>query len=832
MRWLFCFLGCIILSVAVKAQQSSLLQKEIVLPKEKYTLQEIFDIVEAQNVIVAYGTETINTNTPISTPFTKISLSKLLNYLDKNYAINAKVKPNKIIFTQRIQRFTISGYITEYGSRETLVGANILLNNNYGAYSNAYGFYSLTLPEGEYQIAISYIGYIPKTKKINLTENTQLNFSMQSASQQLSEVIVKPQKTLINQREFSRINLEKTNISPIAIGADDAIKRLHTIPGTGGGITGFSELSVRGGNVHENLVLLDGVPVYNYNHFPGLLSIFNTEALKSIDFYKGQFPARYVGRLSSVTDIQMREGNMEDYHIGGSLDLTTLSMFVEGPILKNKASFIVSGRRSWIDALTSFGNKEERFDFHLQDINLKTNYVATENDRLYLSLYRGVDKLGDNEDDNFDDAEKLSWTNNITALKWNHVFSEKIFCNTLLAFSKFNNTATETDNTQTNQSITNKYILEELSLATDVEYYGELYQFRFGAGFQKNIFEIPVISETDDSQETEVFQWKWYMENKIKFTDAISGNIGLNYVFYQTDEKNRHFFQPRINLNYQLSSISLLSLGFSEMYQFIHQLGTNTLNLPYAFRLPASDTFLPGTSRLYELKYTSQLRKQKDNFYASLYYKKQKNILRYKLGQDLFNKQLADDWENQVVTGQQKVFGFETSYDADLSPLLVKFSYTFSKNEEQFRGINNNKYYQNALTPRHIFMLNAEYYFNKKHSVSAMGEYNTGRYINIPIYQIEDIDQAINKTYSPHYTYAQGKVNGFQLKDNYHIDLGYTFQSKESKNGRHILKLGVYSLLGRLAPFRAATNVFDNQLTIEEVSLPSPMPYFSYTFKF
>ncbi len=833
MRWLYCLVWFGLLAIVAKAQQPSFLQKEIQLPEQNCSLQDVFDRLEYHNIITAYNSQNIKPDTKIEFPFSKSNILQLLEFLEKNYAITYSLKSDKIIFTRVTRNHTISGFVKEFGSSETLAGANISISPNYGTFSNAYGFYSLTLPEGDYELNVSYIGYVSKKKHISISQDLQLDISMKSASQQLAEIVVKPQKSLTEKSEFHQINLKKLNTTPVFLGADDAIKRLQIIPGTGGGITGFSELSVRGGDVHENLVLLDGVPVYNYNHFPGILSIFNPAALKTINFYKGLFPARYAGRLSSVTDIKMREGNMETYHMGGSIDLATLSLFVEGPILKSKASFIISGRRSWIDALTHIGNSDEGFDFHLQDINLKTNYSPSSKDQIYLSLYRGVDNLCDSKEEKNKETNSLSWSNQIAVMKWNHIFSNKMFCNTLLAFSNFDNIVESvTKSSQISEKIKNEYSLKEFNLSTNIDYFSKFYQLKFGASIQKNIFEIPLVTNAQNSEKIATLQWRAYIENKVKFNSNVHGNIGLNYVLYQHAGKNKHFFQPRINLNYQISSNSFFSLGFSEMYQFIHQLGNNSVNLPYAFRLPASQTFLPSISRLYEAKYTLKLRKEKDTFSASTYFKKQKNILRYKPGQDLFNKQLANDWENQVLIGQRKILGLEVAYYADFSPLLLNFSYVFSKNKEQFPNINNNQFYPNALTPKHIFILTSEYSFNKKHSISAVGGYNTGRYISIPTYRIGDIDDVVNNTNSNNSSYIEGSTNGFQLRNNYHIDLGYTFKTDENKHGKHIIKLGIYSLLGSPAPFRASATVFENKVSVEEVALPSPMPYVNYTFKF
>ncbi len=822
-RWITLMFFFLTSLCTIQGQEDSIMQKTLIFPKQKCEMATIFEMLEEKGFLISYNTENIQPNTQILLPSSKIRIHQLLIFLNQEYRIETKqLKNNKIVFTKKTPLYTISGFVKEKNSNETLAGANITLSSNEGTFANSYGFYTLSLPEGNYEIEASYIGYKPTKVKINLNQNLRFDFSLQSSAEILDDIIVKPQKNLNYSNNSTHINLEKANLSPVFLGADDAIKRLHYVPGTGGGINGFSDLLVRGGNSNENLVLLDGVPIYNYNHFPGLLSIFNTESLKSIDFYKGSFPARYGGRLSSVTDVKMREGNLNEYHIGGKLNLATLSLSVEGPIIKKRASFIISGRRSWIDAFSRLWGKDESFDFHLQDINLKMNHILSEKDRIYLSFYTGEDSFKDPINNN-NITEKLSWGNKLVALRWNHLFSDKIFCNTLLAYSKFKNSADAV-----------QYALEELNFSTNFEYQNNFYRLKLGMGIQKNNFALPIKTK-NNSYEVSTIQYKSYMENIINFSSKIYANVGLNYIYYQKEEQQRHhFLQPRIILNYILSNNSYFSLGFSEMQQFIHQLGTSSISLPHAFRLPSSNTLPPSISRLYELNYTIKTRKQKDIFSVSAYYKTQKNILAYKPGQNLFNKQLAKDWKDQVQKGQRRVIGLETSYNANLSPLLLNFSYTFSKNEKQFKMVNLNQFYPDASTPRHLAILNAEYQLAKRHSVALNAIYNEGLYTTLPIYEIKNIDNATNNwgNDSNQHNYFQGKTNNYQLKDNYRIDVGYTFQTTKGEYQKHILTAGIYGLLGKIAPFRVTASVFNGKAQVEEIALPLLLPYFSYTFKF
>lgn len=675
------------------------------------------------------------------------------------------------------------------------------------------------------------MGYRKQEQYIQIEQNQTLDIYLEPVLQSLSEVSVSPQKSLIDEPLHKRLSIQKIHRKPSFLGADDALMRLQQLPGTGNAITGFSNLQVRGGDSHENLVLLDGVPIYNYNHFPGLLSIFNSQALKSIDFYKGLFPARYAGRLSSVTDIRMREGDIENYHIGGNINLATLSMFVEGPIIKHKASFMLSGRRSWIDALSSWGNADEQLAFHLHDINMKLNYQPSRNNRLYVSAYQGADSFGSSSNDN-GESETLQWSNQLASIRWNHLFNDRLFCNSMLYFSHFENSATSFNDSISSQKNKNIYSLQEIKLQSDIEYFAKAYQLRVGTAIQGNIFDLP-ISQFDNkrTQRINTWQWKSYVENKLQISTHLQANIGLNYVLYQNDNRSFNYFQPRIHISYQSSESSVLAIGFSEMQQYILQIGSHHISLPFAFRLPASAACPPSWSRLYELKYSQLVRKAQDKLSVSAYIKQQANILRYRAGQSVFDHQLAADWHKQVLRGERQVVGLELAYEAKLSTLRLFFSYALTENKERFPGINFNSFYLNANTPNHILTLNADYAFNAQHSISLATCFNSGLYISLPLYQVSDI-QNINKYNYAADVYVQSQENAYQLPNNFHLDIGYTYSTSTNKRSRHILQMGVYNVLGSSAPFRVTAEVYKQAIEIESVHLPSPMPYFSYSFKF
>ncbi len=816
------------------AQDNPLLLKNISIQKQEASIENWFKEIEKQGITVSYNPSEIELDKKVKVTSSHLTLGELMSLLLGTRRFRIQVADKKIIIIKIPLRVTLSGFVREEGSNEALIGATLrFAGTGKGAVSNLYGFYSITLPEGKYLLEVSYMGYGVKSYNLELTENLNLNINLQSEEKLLSEVeVTAPAENRVNEGSMHHINLQETDKQPQFLGVDDALKRIKQLPGVGGGTTGIGELKVRGGNADQNLILLDGVPMYNYNHFTGLLSVFNNDALKHVNFYKGTFPARFNGRLSSVVDIRMREGDMEKFHAGSSIDVATVSAFAEGPLIKGKSSFLISARRSWIDMITLFDRDNILPNFSLHDINVKANYKVDTRNHLYFSLYSGADTFWDSYSSG-EDKKTLSWGNGVMALRWNHLFSDKLFSNTSLSMSRFDNSIAN-DTVSTTREIktmekTLEYKLMELTLNSDFEYYGELYNLRLGSRIIYNRFRRPQFAPAS------TLHWMAYFENKLNLFKNMDATVGLNYNLYSSGTDVFLRFQPRILLNYSLHANQSFFAGFSEMSQFFHQLSINTLSLPYEFRMPSSGRFIPGSSRLYELGYRGQFDNNRHEISASVFLNHQYNIVRYRLQQNVWNDLLAPELENQILSGNKKGKGFELSYRVTVNPLEFNSSYTFSDIREQFKEIDNGDYYPAENHSRHVVKSNLSWHVWANHYLSVSFSFNSGQYITVPLYEITTIDNATGierQQWESEESIVLSKRNSYRVSSNYQVDLGYTFLKKISKKRQHVFRAGIYNIAGKSAPFSVSAEKSGDGYKILETTMPHFMPYLSYSFKF
>ncbi|MDO5664534.1 MAG: TonB-dependent receptor [Bacteroidia bacterium] len=853
MKYIF-YLYLLCFSTILCAQnKDSILQRSIVVQPQEKSIKEWFKEIEKQQIIVAYNPREIELGKKIKVSSSVLSLENLLHLLLDQNQFYFKTAENKIIIIKKPLSFTVSGFIRDIESKEGLIGATLFIQNTgTGTASNMYGFFSITLPKGEYLAEVRYMGYEMKTFPLVLVDrNLKLDIELHNQQTILKEIeVIAPTELGVKNGDMQRINLQEKDKYPQLFGVDDVLKRIQQLSGVGLGVSGITQLKVRGGNSDNNLVLLDGVPIYNYNHFTGLLSVFNSDALKHVDFYKGTFPARYNGRLSSVMDIRMREGNMHTYHGGGSIDMATLAGFAEGPIIKEKSSFLISVRRSWIDLFAKKWESEIfNNDFALHDINIKANYRPNNKNHFFLSLYTGADKFWESYTTGRSKVS-LSWGNNLAALRWNHILSDKIFVNNTLYYSQFSNSmANDTViidiQSEKEKLNTLNYTLSELALSTDFEYYGEFLNLRLGNKLTFNQFQRPHLrsiysslsADEKKGLNTSTFQEMVYFENKMSILKNLNINVGLNYNLFSLEKDVFHRFQSRVMLNYDPWVNQSFYIGFSEMSQFFHQLSLNTISYPYEFRLPSSRRFPPSTSRLYEIGYRGKFDNNRHEISASLYLNNQYGVLRYRPQQKVWDTLLAPEIENQVLQGKNNGRGFELFHRFNFQPFELNSSYTLSDMKERFSGIDNGKPYPASNHSLHVIKSMLNWRISQEHSLALSFTYNTGQHITIPLYEIPNIDDVAGTQrpdIDPTATTISLKHNSYRLPHNYQLDIGYTFHKVTSNKNQNILRLGVYNVFGKALPLSVLLekNLESNKYVIKQTVMPNFIPYLSYSFKF
>ncbi|MEL7427330.1 MAG: TonB-dependent receptor, partial [Bacteroidota bacterium] len=615
------------------------------------------------------------------------------------------------------QKVTISGYIKDGATGEDLIGATALVTDldGVGTTTNIYGFYSLTMPAGEHKVAFQYLGYQVKVLELNLSEDTQLDVELSPDSQVLAEVVVTAEKADQNITEtrgsVTKIDVREIEAIPVLFGERDVMKVVQLNPGIKSAGEGNSGFYVRGGGLDQNLILLDEAPVYNPSHLLGFFSVFNSDALKDVTVYKGGMAAEYGGRTSSVMDIRMKDGNSKKFSGQGGIGLISSRLTLEGPIVQDKGSFIVSGRRTYADLFTGLSSDPgiQNTTLYFYDLNLKANYRLGEKDRLFLSGYFGRDKFGFSDDFGFD------WGNATGTLRWNHLFSNKLFSNTSIIYSNYDY---EFGFGQGDDEIALQSVIEDWNFKQDFTLFpNDKNTVKFGVNWIVHNLEPGNLRAgvnsgftIEDAEEKLSHEAAIYVQNEQKISDRLTANYGLRYSFfdyrgagtaYEFDEVGNLLsetrfeegesiqtysgFEPRLSATYLLNTTSSLKLGYNRNYQYIHLLSNATSSTPTDVWVPSSNNVEPQIADQVSLGY---FRNFKDNMYETsveIYYKDMQNVIDYRNGANIF---LNEEIEGDLVYGDGRAYGAEFYIKKTQGRLTGWFSYTLSRTLRRFDEIN------------------------------------------------------------------------------------------------------------------------------------------------
>ncbi|MCP4438542.1 MAG: TonB-dependent receptor [Aureispira sp.] len=751
-------------------------------------------------------------------------------------------------------KVTLSGYIKDSLSGEDLIGANIYFGEiGEGATTNIYGFYSIKVPAGKHTIQVSYIGYNTKAFEIEITESTSLDFKLTDVSTAITQVTVKANKdedaTFTNAGVGTiKINVKNLEKLPVFMGEKDILKSIQLLPGISATSEGSTGLTVRGGTPDQNLILLDEAPVYNPSHFLGFFSVFNSDALKDLTVYKGGIPAQYGGRASSVLDIYMKNGNNQRFSVSGGLGLISSRLTVEGPIVKDKGSFIVSGRTTYLDLLMRLVQPEQFGDLRLGfwDVNVKANYAFGKKDRLYLSGYIGRD------DFKLADAFGLSYGNYTATLRWNHVFNEQLFSNTSFFFSKYDYGYTFGSS---GSSIDIGSGIMDFSLKQDYSWYVHPKNtVRFGFNSIYHIFEPGELKSENESFNGLVIDKRHsvesavYISNEQKMTKKLSVNYGLRlsmfnaigpgdiYAFnddndiidtttYKAGEHIKTYFgiEPRLALTYQAAPSTALQLGYHRIHQYIHLLTNSTSLAPNDMWMPSSTIIKPQIADQVSLGLQQSFLDKKINITLEGYYKNILNQIDYEDGADIL---LNDKVESQVVQGTGYSFGGELLVTTKFGGFNGWVSYTLAQTRYKIDGINKNRYYSAKQDRTHDIAVVGTYDFNPRWTVAASWIYQTGNAVTFPSGKYEIEGQKVS-----YYT----ERNGYRMPASHRLDLSVTFRNKPEKKFRSSFTLALYNVYNRKNPYTISFRDSEtNPGTTEAVqlSLFGIVPAFTWNFEF
>lgn len=756
--------------------------------------------------------------------------------------------------------YTLSGYVEDAQSLERIIGVNLYLEGTtVGTTTNTFGFYSLSLAPGEYDLVVSFIGYQSIRKKLVVKDqNIKLDFKLEEEASTLEEVTVTAEEMQVERVQMSQVQLSVTEIKkiPAFLGEVDIIRAIQLLPGVQSGNEGTTGFYVRGGSPDQNLILLDGVPVYNSSHLFGFFSVFNADAIKNVNLTKGGFPARFGGRLSSVLEIDMKEGNMREFHGEGSLGLISSKLTLEGPIWKDKTSFIVSGRRTYYDILASpFIPEGQDFGYYFADLNAKINHNFSRKDRLYLSYYNGIDDFSFREeyqDDPFFgggegyDESGLDWGNHTGALRWNHLFNDKLFSNLTATFSQYRfsigfESYYEEDNDISSNGFEYFSLIRDYGLRYDLEYaLDNSHQLRFGASYTNHTFRpgVAQIEETFDgasvdsildlSQKVLANDFFAYVEDDWKLGERWRINYGLHYSAYLTnDDAFYHNLQPRVSARYLVNDRLSLKGSYALMNQYVHLLSNSGIGLPTDLWVSSTAKVKPQRSQQVALGATSSLWGNRFELSAETYYKTMNNLIEYKEGASFIAN---TDWQNTVETdGEGQAYGLELLFRKKKGKTTGWIGYTLAWTNRRFGNLNNGDWFPYRYDRRNDISVVINHQFSEKFDLGLTWVYGTGNSFTAPVaqFKLSGGDWGFPGTYD-----RFSDRNALRMPAYHRLDLGFNWH-KKTKWGERTWNISVYNAYSRQNPFflyLSQNNL--GQRRINQVSLFPIIPSISYQFKF
>jgi len=753
--------------------------------------------------------------------------------------------------TARGQKVTISGYVTERKSGETIPGAIVYVPGlNTGTATNAFGFYSLTIPGGNAELNISTVGYTTARLHLRLTGDTAISVQLETANE-LKEVVVAGKKDAVQYRTLmSSIDLPVETIKslPAFLGEVDVMKAIQLLPGIQAGSEGSSGIYVRGGSPDQNLILLDGVPVYNSSHLFGFFSVFNADALKSVEVIKGGFPARYGGRLSSVIDVNMKEGNKQKFHGEGGIGLIASRLTLEGPLKKDKASFMISGRRTYYDILAQpFMRGPVKAGYYFYDMNSKVNFKLGERDRIYVSGYFGNDKFYARQKNNNSIGgtdlsstlnTNIKWGNITSVARWNHQFSNKVFGNLTSYYSQYNFdvfSKMQSRFATINEEYMLKYVsgINDKAIKYDLDFIpspahsiksglGYVYHtYKPGAMQTRTAIDSKVQDTTIGTSSLSAGEADAYVEDDIKISDALRANVGVHVTGFKVRDEFYPSVQPRIGIRYLLSDRVSLKGSFVQMNQFIHLLSNSSIGLPTDLWVPVTDKVPAQQSHQGALGAAWTIT---DGIELTVegYYKTMKNVIEYKEGASFFNS--ATGWEDKVEIGKGKSYGGEFFLQKRKGKFTGMVGYTISRTTRKFDNLNDGREFPYRYDRRHDLKIAAVYAPGEKFEVSADWIYGTGNAITLPVGYYTGEDNSLQQIYT-------GR-NGFRMPPYHRADVSMKFK-KQTKWGERAWVLSAYNVYNRMNPFYVySTTNSSGNVVFRQMSLFPIIPSISYQFKF
>ncbi len=791
------------------------------------------------------------------------ALTALLFFICVTNNTNAQIdKPSS-----EKSRHTINGYIRDQATGETLIGATISIKGKTkGITSNQYGFYSITLNDGQYTLIASFIGYRAQLIDINITKDSSLNFNLNSGLNLSQEVIVTSKKrdNNVKSAQMGKISLpiEQIKSVPAFLGEVDLLKVVQLLPGVRNAGEGSAGIYVRGGGPDQNLIMLDDAVVYNTGHLFGFFSIFNSDAIKNVSLIKGGMPAQYGGRLSSVLDISMKEGNNQKFQVDGGIGLIASRLSLQGPIIKDKSSFIISARRTYVDALSKpFISKSSQFygsGYYFYDLNTKINYRFNDKDRLYLSGYFGRDVF-----DFVNGRQSLDvnipWGNATGTIRWNHVFNNRLFGNTTAVYNNYNFTFKAAQN---NFEVKLASGIRDVSVKQDFDFYPySNHKIKFGALYTYHRFTPSVVSGKQDSivfeplnaQTKFAHEGAIYVQDDWEVSPKFQVNTGLRYSMFQQIGPNKIYttdangnridsivykkgqpiktyggLEPRLTLRYSVNDETSIKASVTRNLQYIHLVSNSGTTLPTDLWVPSTYKVKPQISMLYAAGVFKNFKNNMFETSVEVYYKDMQNQIEYKDG---YTPNTLDDTENSFVFGKGWSYGTELFINKVKGRFTGWLGYTLSWTWRKFPLLNFGEKYPAKYDRRNDLSAVAIYELNKKWKFSATFVYGTGNAATLP-QRFYIVGGVLTQEYS--------RINEYRLPSYHRLDVSAILTPSKNANRKWKTEwvFGVYNAYSRQNPYfiyyDQTGNPYDGSLKVQakQVSIFPIIPSVTWNFKF
>ena len=789
------------------------------------------------------------------------ALENCLTRLFANLPVVYKMTGRIVVLKRKPKQVTVSGFVRDKRSAESLIGASVYESGSrVGTASNNFGFFSLTLPGGDITIRASYIGYTGRLYNLtDLERDTVLTIELEPSAS-LQEVVVTGQSTskqsvLSTQMGALEINQQTIRSTPVMFGEADIIKTLQLTPGVSSGTEGTAGMYVRGGNVDENLFLIDGNPVYQINHIGGIFSAFNPEAISGMDFFKSGFPSRYGGRLSSVVDVHMKEGNMKEYHGSATLGLISGNLNFEGPIVKDRTSFNISLRRTWLDVLSApalaIANKitkkngirtRARYAFH--DLNLKVNHIFNDRSRMYFSLYNGNDVLKGGSSDfpsssntedsyNYDTDVSLRWGNIMATTGWTYVFNNRLFGKLSGVFTRYHSKLRSTDHDiegkegdsdyyeRFSENTTNTGIMD-LGVRTSFDYLPvHSHHIRFGGDYLVHRFrpEYNRSSSFDKSQDfisninkeyANDLLWGHeagvFAEDDWTLLPSVRINAGVRFSLFNVQGKTYTGVEPRVSLRWLLADNLSFKASYSRMNQYVHLISNSFISLPTDAWMPVTRKLKPLLSDQVSAGFYYDLNKTY-SFSVEGYYKTMENLLEYRDGHTFTPSYL--NWEDKLTAGDGRAYGAEFMVRKETGRTTGWIGYGLSWADRKFDELNLGERYPARFDNRHKLNIVVMHKISPKVEISAAWSYASGNHVTLSLENYEEQETGGRFDYTGGYgndplynsiDYYEGR-NNYQLPAYHRLDLGLKIYRPKKKGRMGIWTISIYNVYSRMNPF-------------------------------